>query len=195
MKRTTLAHCVIAALAGHAAAADTGPLSFDVNITLSPKAATELQKSKEGITVSARYYGDPTSAAARHANEVGQIDLGGEELRLPAQGGAARLTGRGAETYRLDWIQGPPKVNVNAFSSRLSHADNILSCDFIDGDVAQVVMAQPVELHCALITERRDPVLQPRSDVNPSLDTDLPRAVIQAAADLGTSKRQQVPTA
>lgn len=162
MKRTTLACCVIAALAGHAAAADTGPLGFDMNITLSPKAATELQKSKEGITVSARYYGDPTSAATRHANEVGQIDLGGEELRLPARGGPARVTGQGVKTYRLHWTRGAPKVNVNAFSSRLSHADNILSCDLIDGDVAQAVKAQPVELHCALITEGRDPVLQPQ---------------------------------
>lgn len=164
MKCTTLAMacCVIAALARHAAAADAEPLGFDVNVTLSPRAAAALQKTKEGITVSARYYGDPTPAAARHANEVGQIDLGGEELRLPARGGPARLTGQGVKTYRLHWTRGAPKVNVNAFSSRLSHADNILSCDLIDGDVAQAVKAQPVELHCALITEGRDPVLQPQ---------------------------------
>lgn len=164
MKCTTLALacCVIAALARHAAAADAEPLGFDVNVTLSPRAAAALQKTKEGITVSARYYGDPTPAAAKHANEVGQIDLGGEELRLSARGGPAQITGQGVKRYRLHWTQGAPKVNVNAFSSRRSHADNLLSCDFIDGEVDAVLQAQPLELHCSLITEGRASVLRPQ---------------------------------
>lgn len=143
-------------------AAEVPSFGFALNITLSPKAASLLQRTKEGITVSARYYGDPTAAARKHANEVGQIDLGGEELRLSARGGPAQITGQGVKRYRLHWTQGAPKVNVNAFSSRRSHADNLLSCDFIDGEVDAVVQAQPLELHCALITEGRASVLRPQ---------------------------------
>lgn len=165
MKSTTVACCILAAFAWHAAAAADAaePLAFDLNITLSPKAAATLQKTKEGITVSARYYGDPTAAAKKHANEVGQIDLGGDDVQLPGRAGPARISGQGVKTNRLQWIDGAPKVNVNVFSSRLTHADNLLSCDLIDGDVAQVVKAQPVELHCALITEGRDSVLKPQA--------------------------------
>lgn len=137
-------------------------MSFDLMISLSPQAAATLRKTKEGITVSARYCGDPTAAASGHANEVGQIDLGGEIVRLPGRAGPARVSGQGVKAYRLHWIQGAPKVNVNTFSSRLRHRDNILICDFIDTDVALVVQAQPVELRCTLIREGRDPVMRPQ---------------------------------
>lgn len=162
MKNFTLACCLIAALIDHAAAAPAvEPLGFDLKISLSPKAAARLQATHEGITVSARYFGDPTEAAGKHANEVGQIDLGGEELRLPGRAGPSHVSGRDVKVDRFGWIQGGAKVNVNVFSSRLSHVDNILSCDFIDAEVAQVVKAQPIELHCALITEGRDTLLKP----------------------------------
>lgn len=160
MRSTHLAACLVAALLGQTAAA-AEPLGFDLKISLSPQAAALLQSTREGITVSASYFGDPTEAARTHANRIGQIDLGREELHLPGRAGPAHVSGQGVEPKRLAWIQGRPKVNVNVFSSRLSHADNLLSCDLIDADVADVVKAQPVELHCALITERRETVLRP----------------------------------
>jgi hypothetical protein len=165
MKYSTLACWCFALLASHAAAAlVVEPMGFDLHITLSPKATARLQATREGITVSARYYGDPAPRAEKHANRVGQIDLGGEQFRLPGRAGPVQVSGQGVKVDRLGWLRGGAKVNVNAFSSRLSHEDNILSCDFIDADVALVVKAQPIELHCTLIEEGRDTKLQPRGE-------------------------------
>lgn len=130
------------------------PMGFDLDVTLSAKASDRLRASKEGITVSARYYGNPTKRAQSHANEVGQIDLGGETLQLPGHAGLAHVSGTKIFGGRLAWIQGEAMVNVNVYSSRRANKDNILDCDFIDAEVARVVKAQPVVLHCALIEER-----------------------------------------
>lgn len=65
-----LCRCFIAAWVSQAAAAGE-PLGFDLNISLSPKAAAVLKKTNEGITVPASCFGDPTPAAAKHADEIG----------------------------------------------------------------------------------------------------------------------------
>ncbi|MER9250709.1 hypothetical protein NKI59_02675 [Mesorhizobium sp. M0598] len=72
-----------------------GDLGFDVNVTLSKKAAAKLAVEKEGIVVFASYYGDPKRSAAKHANEVGQIDLTpqDEEVEIAGTGGRARISG------------------------------------------------------------------------------------------------------
>src|SRR5580765_6799915 len=163
MRRAVLAGVLVLAC-GFSAAAEVAPppMGFDLAITLSDKAAKRLHATKEGITVSARYYGDPTPHAQKHANEVGQIDLGGEMLRLPGRAGPARISGKKILAGRLGWIQEGAKVNVNVFSSRLANKDNILSCDFIDADVAQVLKAQPIALHCALIEEKVPTEVKPK---------------------------------
>lgn len=145
MKHAMLASVLVLACVFPAVAAVAqSPMGFDLEITLSAMAAKRLRATKEGITVSARYYGDPTPRAQKHANEVGQIDLGGEMLRLPGRAGAAHISGKKILAGRLGWIQEGAKVNVNVFSSRLANKDNILACDFIDTDIAQVAKAQPI---------------------------------------------------
>lgn len=149
--------CIRAAMVALAALAASGaaqPLpGFDVNITLSAKAAQRLQSAHEGITVWASYYGHPNKAGQHHVDEVGQIDLGHVEVRVPGRPGMARISATKLPTDRLKWIEGGAKVNVNVYTSRLSGDDNLLNCDFIDGDLAVVVTAQPITLHCGLIGE------------------------------------------
>jgi len=70
LKIMRLCRCFIAAWVSQAAAAGE-PLGFDLNISLSPKAAAVLKKTNEGITVPASCFGDPTPAAAKHADEIG----------------------------------------------------------------------------------------------------------------------------
>lgn len=136
-----------------AAVSASDPLDFDVNVILSPKAAAKLQATHEGISASASYYGDPTPAAARHADAVGHINLGNELVTLPGGTGPIHFTGRNVAADRLGWIEGGMKVNVNVYSARRSNPDNILACDFIDGSLAAVVEAQPITLRCGLIAE------------------------------------------
>lgn len=157
--RSCLFALALAGLAGAAAAHED--LGFELNITLSPKAAERLRATHEGITADASYYGEPTAAAARRADEVGHIPLGVERIDLPGRAGPVRVSGQKVAIDRLDWISGGVKVNVNLYSARRSSGDNILACDFIDGSLAAVVKAQPVTLHCGLITENANTELKP----------------------------------
>lgn len=133
---------------------------FDLDIELSAKAAVKLRAQKEAIIVDASYYGDPAPDGEKYANEVGQIDLGSERLEIPGRTGKAHITGTGLNSGRLRLISGPVKVNVNIYSARKSSTDNLLACDFIDGELANVMKA-PVILRCGLITERPETVLKP----------------------------------
>jgi hypothetical protein len=150
-------------LAGFLPATAQDGMGFDVNVTLSQKAAVKLASEKEGIVVFADYYGDPKRSAGKHANEIGQIDLNqqDETVEISGTGGNAHITGAKVDTKRLDWLAGPAKVNVNVASARKSNPDNVLACDFIDGALADVRKA-PVTLHCYLIEEKHpDTKLKP----------------------------------
>jgi len=127
-------------------------LGFDIKISLSKKAAAKLQSTNKGITVMAAYYGNPLKSARRHVNEMGMIDLGYEKINRSGNPGLVHVTGNTIAAERLEWIQGSAKVNVNILSSRKGDENNILNCDFIDGDVA-AIKESPVELHCSLIEE------------------------------------------
>lgn len=155
----TAAFCVVLLTSSLPLRAET-PVAFDFNITLSPKAAKALAATKEGITFSASYYGDPKKGAEKHANEVGQIDLGQERTDLPGEPGKVHVSGGDFDAKRLKWIDGPLYVNVNVFSSRKSGPDNILSCDFIDTDLKNVT-GQPTTLHCSLIEENVQTEVKP----------------------------------
>ncbi|MER9597080.1 hypothetical protein [Mesorhizobium sp. M0244] len=156
----TIAASVLLACAVPATA--QGDMSFDVNVTLSKKAAAKLAAEKEGIVVFASYYGDPKRSAEKHANEVRQIDLTpqDEQVGIPGTAGHAHISGARVDTKRLDWLAGPPEVNVNVASARKSSADNLLNCDFIDGPLSDV-QREPVTLHCGLIEENVDTKLKP----------------------------------
>lgn len=139
-----------------------GDMGFDVNVTLSKKAAAKLAAEKERIVVFVDYYGDPKPSAEKHANEIGQISLEqqDEQVEVPGTGGHAHISGAKVDKKRLDWLAGPPSVNVNIASARKSSSDNLLACDFIDGPLSDVQKA-PVTLHCALIEEDYDTELKP----------------------------------
>ncbi|SFU23036.1 lysozyme inhibitor LprI family protein [Mesorhizobium sp. YR577] len=147
-----------AAPAASTPATAQGDMGFDVNVTLSKKAATKLAVEKEGIVIFADYYGDPKKSAEKHTNEIGQISLEQQDER---EGGHAHINGAKVDMKRLDWLAGPAKVNVNVASARKSSADNILGCDFIDGGPLSHVQMQPVTPHCALIEENYDTELKP----------------------------------
>lgn len=153
--------CLAAFLVAPPALADTRPeLGFDITVSLSPKAQAALDAAHEQIALSASYYGDPRPGEEKRANEVGMIDLGMEDVVMPAGVLAVHVTGKSVAPERLRLIRGGPMVNVNVFSARKSSDDNILNCDFIDGEVAALV-AKPVHLRCFLISESAETVVKP----------------------------------
>ena len=125
-----------------------------VTVALSPRAQGELEQRNEEITVAASWYGDPLPAAQAQAqvDETGRVAPGRREWQLPAQGGRVDLVPDGGTRDAFGSIAGPVGINVNVYSSRLSGPDNLLSCDFIDGEV-EAVATTPLTLSCGLIEE------------------------------------------
>lgn len=126
---------------------------FDLALALSDQAQSTLSDLGEEAVVSASYYGSPTPEGEQHANEVGRIDLGNEDVQVPVGASTVvEITGSGIDASKLQWVAGDVMVNVNAYSARLSGDDNLLACDFIDGPLSAIT-ATPVTLRCALIEE------------------------------------------
>jgi len=109
------------------------PVVLQVQVSLSPAARKTLMQGREGITVSACWYGWPIPQRQASANEVGQINLGRAEINLPAEGGMARFTPQMIKARRLGWLNDGVYVNVNVWSARRHWPNNVLACDFIDG--------------------------------------------------------------
>jgi hypothetical protein len=131
-----------------------GSLGFSVDVSLSAPAATKLDSLKEKIVVSVLWYGEPTKAAKKRADEMGQIDLGTEQVRLPGSGGRAEIKGRSVQLKHIEWVQNRAvRASVNIFSARLSGPDNYLDCGIFDNTVV-VARAKPVQIACKLIGER-----------------------------------------
>lgn len=80
---------------------------------------------------------------------------------MPAKPGTVQMTGGGVDEKRLQWSDGDIGVNVNVFTARLSGDLNLISCDFIDGPLDDVIQAMPVALHCTLIEEEIETELKP----------------------------------
>ena len=138
------------------AAQEPGPqAAFDVQLTLSPQAQRVLKKTHEGIVVLASYYAEPNTAGERHVDQIGRIDMGQQKLILPGEPGTVHISGDLFARHHLGWTRGPVMLNVNVYSARRAGPDNILACDFFDGELGHAT-AVPMELHCYLIDENRE---------------------------------------
>jgi hypothetical protein len=132
------------------------PYAFQVRITLSDKAAASLKRLNEGVVISASYSGDPRPSAKRHADQVGHIALGIQNVEIPGRPASVIVSGSHVKRGRVAWIRGPILLNVNAYSARHSGPDNILTCDFFDGRLRDTT-GHTVPIHCSLIAEKTEP--------------------------------------
>lgn len=158
--RAFSAACLAAVMAAPAHAEDAPSFGFDLTLTLSEKLLAELTPRGETIIIAAWYYGDPNAAGAPHVDEMEFIQLGDERIEIPPASGPVRVTGGGIDAAKLGYVEGGVKVNVNIFSGRKSSEDNLISCDFIDGPVAELTAA-PTEIACGLITEDLPTMMKP----------------------------------
>jgi hypothetical protein len=129
--------------------------SFDVQISLSQKAAAKLNSLSEGIVIAATYFGNPAPGAKTNLNQVGQIDLGGETVEISGRPQEVHISSPRIRQSVLSEVQGPVLLNVNVYSARRTGQDNILNCDFFDGNLQEAVH-KPVALHCSLLSERAE---------------------------------------
>lgn len=132
------------------------PYAFQVRITLSDKAAATLKRLNEGVVISASYSGDPKPSAKRHADQIGRIALGIQNVEIPGRPATVIVSGSHVKRGPVGWIRGPILLNVNAYSARHSGPDNILNCDFFDGRLRDT-LRRTVPIHCSLIAEKSEP--------------------------------------
>lgn len=121
-----------------------------IDLTLSPRAMAELASLSEMVTVSAFYFGEPAPGATIEPDEMGQVFLGAEDHTVWPLPQAVVLGANLGAMPRGQVVA--PMLNVNVFSARFAHEDNLLDCGLVDGAVADLVGAVQ-KVHCKLIVE------------------------------------------
>jgi hypothetical protein len=145
-------------LAALLAVASTGGLAaesygFSVEVSFSPQAAAKLSALHEGVSGAAYYYGVPTRAARKRADDVGQIDLDAETVTVENTAHTLTFPGKVVKRSALAWlVKREVRVNVNVFSARRSGPDNFLDCGIYDGPVS-IAAANTPKIACKLIGE------------------------------------------
>ncbi len=125
--------------------------AFKVDISLSPKAAAKLAELHEGVVGAAYYYGRPTRAARKHADDVGQINLDAETVTVEPNQKTIAFTGKVVRRSLVSWlVKRQVLVTVNVYSARRSGPDNLLDCGIYDGPVTAAAARTP-KIACKLI--------------------------------------------
>jgi hypothetical protein len=121
-----------------------------IDLSLSPRAMTELAGQAEMVVVSAFYWGEPAPGATIEPDDMGQIFLGSEEHVIWPVPQTVRL---GANIAAMPLAQvATPMLNVNVFSARFAAEDNRLECGLLDAPLADLVGTVQA-LACKLIAE------------------------------------------
>lgn len=155
--RLGLAVVAVAACLPLAATAAEAPPKLTLTVTLSPAAFAKMSGMKEHVTASVRYAGDPTKAAQKKGveNEIGEIELGDEDLTAPVTGPSLSFAfvGKGFKAANMKWVApGSQRLSINVYSARKVADDNLLDCGLFDGTFAEAA-ARPVAMTCKLIDE------------------------------------------
>lgn len=133
------------------AAAPASPYAFDVNLTLTARAAERLAATDERVIVDAMYYGLPVSDDAPGLNPEGmEIPLGASPSEVAPESAVVKVSGEGFDATYIKSVKGEPEVLVNVYSARKTHENNLLSCGIYQGPVA-MAQKKPVDIQCDLI--------------------------------------------
>lgn len=126
---------------------------FTIDISLTPRAAARLA-DREGIVVSAIITGRAIPERMDDADEMGEIDLGSDEITVPGRAGPVVITGKNFKPARLALVEGRrANVRVGVFSARRSSPDNLLDCQpFIYGGLDKLSPGTHA-VRCSLIGE------------------------------------------
>jgi hypothetical protein len=133
----------------HAATPGLFP-SFQVEITLSDKAAEKLKSSGDMLEVDAFYFGTPRAGDTTPVNDNGDIDLG-DDSKTISHASTVTIGGSEYDTSLLEHlVDREAHLLINVNSSTLD--ENILECDVFE-DKLSVAVTGPNKLNCKLIGE------------------------------------------
>lgn len=133
-------------------AAPVGDFDVMFELGFTEHALSRLAELGETVTISAMYYGEPLpEAAAAMAEADGPFYVVGTyEATVSPVNQSITLSGAGIDPAMLANLTGAPLVNVNIFTSRTRHPDNLITCALIDGDVAEL-RARPPATMCEML--------------------------------------------
>lgn len=129
----------------------SSPYSFEVNLTLTQRAAEMLASRDEVVNIAAMYFGEPVSETAPGVDKHGmEIALGRDDIEVAPRSALVTAPGTGFDPTYIASVQGEPEVSVNVYSARKTHENNLLDCGIYEGPVA-MARKKPVEIKCDLI--------------------------------------------
>lgn len=138
------------AVAGDPEPVDT-PYAFEVALTLTPRTIEKLTAMSEMITVAGMYWGEPSEAAKTRADNMGQINLGRDDINVQPVSRTVLVPGAAIDSKVVETdIAGAPQVLVNVFTARMAHQDNLINCAIYEGPIS-MAQAKPVEIKCDLL--------------------------------------------
>lgn len=132
------------------------PYAFEVQLTLTPRTVEKLETMHEMVTVSGMYWGEPKAEARAHADEMGQINLGADDIKVQPSSRSVIVPGAAIDPKVLaSDVEGPPQVLVNVYTSRMAHENNLINCGIYEGPIA-MAQQKPVDIKCDLIEPPAD---------------------------------------
>ena len=122
---------------------------YDIAIAVSPAAAAKLMATKDGLIITALYYGNPTTQTASLADaKDGTIHMNTDKLELEGKDQGVHMTGEGVDPVRAKSItEQKPLVLLNVYSGHDGKTDKTLTCtDF--QDYVSVAQASKITIKC-----------------------------------------------
>lgn len=111
-------------------------------------ALMRLAELGETVTVSGIYYGDPVPEVAAAMTEAdGPVYVVGSfEKTLEPVNQTVTVSGAGIDSAKLANLLAGPKLNVNIFTARTKHPENLITCTLVDEGVAELRAKPPASL-------------------------------------------------
>lgn len=126
-----------------------GRYAFSVDLTFTPEATAKLEALGEKVTVGVAYFGEPKPDVPT-PDEPGGLPLGADYVEVEPRDGTVKIPGNVDVSRLVDVIGETPSVNINVYSARKKHDDNLLDCAFFEDRVSAAQQAKPT-LACKLL--------------------------------------------
>lgn len=129
-------------------AGSAGELDVAFELGFSEYARTRLAELGETVTISGMYYGEPVPEVAETVTEAdGPVYVVGTyEAVVDPLDQTVTVSSAGIDPAKLANLADAPLLNVNIFTSRTKHPDNLINCTLIDGQVGELRAKPPATL-------------------------------------------------
>ena len=113
--------------------------SFEIEVSLSPKANAKLKARKETIIVAAYFSGQPKDTTSKEYQESGEMSVAVAQKELRGDERIAKIEGVKFPKSRYDSLADKDiQLLINIFSGRRSTDLNLLSCDILQDKMSRL---------------------------------------------------------